>query len=114
MNGAEASDACLRKERLLVISMGGMDYDENRLAGMGEFLKILAGFRMNFENFRHWSIGRKTWGGNRLEVFGGELLRIFPKMLECVFVPLFLGKKMNHEINGIQDQPSARLEAVLG
>ena len=28
MKGAEATDACLRKERLVVISMGGKDYDD--------------------------------------------------------------------------------------
>ena len=60
IKGAEASDACLRKERLVVISMGCKDYDD----GLGRNEPIPENLGKNLKEFWKGQSEACDWSQN--------------------------------------------------
>ena len=50
----------------------------------------------------------------RLECFGVEVVGVFPEVFEGVVFPLFSGKEVDDEVDGVDDEPAAGVEAFLG
>ena len=63
---------------------------------------------------REWGARAGTvsvWLG---QFFGVEVLGVLPEVFEGVVFALFPGKEVNHEVDGIENEPATRLKAVTG
>ncbi len=48
------------------------------------------------------------------KLFGVELLGVFPEVFEGIVFALLPGKEVNHEVDGIENEPTTGLKPVTG
>ncbi len=66
----------------------------------------------NFEEARAKDLKLRCW--IYTEFGESNFIGVLPKVFKSIVFPLFIRKQMNHEIDCIQNHPSAWLEALSG